>query len=231
MSIETARIIFLGIIVVSGFVWLISLSLALRIGRSATQNHDVDWQHPNQPADDDQTGHVTVPGEPASVCDRLARTILDANLKSTGAAYKIVERTGNRLVIEQVGKYRVHGQPGICFTRGEFHFSSSHYNQVEVEYQLHYDRFTQQQRRIALGLILLLGLPTMVALSLLMWHYVIPNPNQAIRWQVLQTLQLIHVIWPPFLPIGIYNFGRRSAKIWVETLLATLQIADQPQTI
>ncbi|QDU56432.1 hypothetical protein [Aeoliella mucimassa] len=233
MTEEMARNLFIAIMMVGGLVWLVALSLALRIGKSPTVAPDFDWEHPDQPHPSEDSGSITVPGNTHDASTRLARAILQANQQFDGVAYRIVERSDRQLLIEKVGSYSQfspHQHGGAYFSGAEFTFATTRSNQVEVTYQLDFTNFARRQRTIALALILGLGLPVLALAGLLIWNLVIFNPQPGARWQVMQTLQIVHVLWPPFLPIGIYNFGRRSAKIWVENVLASLQIVDLPQT-
>jgi hypothetical protein len=70
------------------------------------------------------------------------------------------------------------------------------------------------------------GLPLMVVVGAVVWYFVLPSPAPAVRWQVLQTLQIAHGLWPPFLFMGLYNMGRRQAKTYFSNLLSTLELAE-----
>jgi len=84
----------------------------------------------------------------------------------------------------------------------------------------------QRVRRVSLGIIVGLGLPVMLAVGLIVWLFVIPSEEPAVRWQVLQCLQIVHALWPPFMVIGMYSRGRRHSKTFVSNLLTTLELAD-----
>jgi hypothetical protein len=58
------------------------------------------------------------------------------------------------------------------------------------------------------------------------WFLVVQSDEAAIRWQVLQCLQIAHAIWPPFMITGIYSMGRRHSKTFVSNLLTTLELSD-----
>lgn len=81
-------------------------------------------------------------------------------------------------------------------------------------------------RSISLGIIFLVGLPVMLLVGNLVWHFVLPSEYPAIRWQVLQTLQIAHALWPPFLVGAIYSIGRRQSKTYFSNLLSNLELAE-----
>jgi hypothetical protein len=73
-------------------------------------------------------------------------------------------------------------------------------------------------------LILGIGLPTLLMVGALVWFFVIPSPVPGMRWQVLQTLQIAHALWPPFLVMWFYSAGRRQSKILIENTLSSTEI-------
>ena len=51
-----------------------------------------------------------------------------------------------------------------------------------------------------------------------MWMYVIPSEKESLRGQVFQTFQAIHLLWPPWLIMGLRRRGRRMAKAYIEKI-------------
>ena len=39
------------------------------------------------------------------------------------------------------------------------------------------------------------------------------------RWQVLQMLQMVHVLWPPFLFVSLAGLMRRGVKHFLENVI------------
>jgi hypothetical protein len=59
---------------------------------------------------------------------------------------------------------------------------------------------------LVMGLLLFVLAPVvLVGTAALLWNYVAPNPNQAVRWQCVQICQIVHILWPPFLIYFIYK--------------------------
>jgi hypothetical protein len=68
-------------------------------------------------------------------------------------------------------------------------------------------------RRFALGLgaFVLILMPAVVAgVPWLLWNYVATSDAPGVRWQSLQVLQIVHVLWPPFLIYFMWKGVRRS---------------------
>jgi hypothetical protein len=66
----------------------------------------------------------------------------------------------------------------------------------------------------------------MVIVGALVWWFVLRSQNPAVQWQVLQSLQIAHALWPPFLFFGLYRAGRRQSKTYFSNLLSTLELAE-----
>ncbi len=70
----------------------------------------------------------------------------------------------------------------------------------------------------AMKVVLVLGLCGLVAAGVLMPALVIPSEEPAVRWQVVQTIHVLHFLWPPFL----IAFVARRRRALVETRTADL---------
>ena len=38
-----------------------------------------------------------------------------------------------------------------------------------------------------------------------LWHLVAPSEKDPVRWQAVQVVQIVHVLWPPFLIYFIWK--------------------------
>jgi hypothetical protein len=56
----------------------------------------------------------------------------------------------------------------------------------------------------------LAGAVVVLGLFLLLSELALPDPNPAIRGQVFQMVQAIHVLWPPFVFVGLARMLRRQ---------------------
>jgi hypothetical protein len=114
----------------------------------------------------------------------------------------------------------------MYFSEAEITFEPLGNNRTTVTYVLGFDRLVRLIRRISLGIILGIGLPTLLLVGTLIWFLVLPSPVDAVRWQVFQTFQIVHALWPPFLFIGLYSTGRRQSKTYFSNLLTTLEVVE-----
>lgn len=74
----------------------------------------------------------------------------------------------------------------------------------------------------ALFVVLLMPL-TIVGVTFALWHFAAPNAASGIRWQCVQILQTVHVLWPPFLFYGLWKQMRKGARDAVSNLLVLAQ--------
>jgi hypothetical protein len=69
-------------------------------------------------------------------------------------------------------------------------------------------------RRFAMGMaaFVLLLMPVVIAgVAGALWHYVAASDTPSVRYQSLQIMQIVHVLWPPFLIYGLWKGIRRNA--------------------
>ncbi|MEM7682031.1 MAG: hypothetical protein AAF288_08745 [Planctomycetota bacterium] len=69
-----------------------------------------------------------------------------------------------------------------------------------------------------------------VGVAIVMWQKMPQNPQPAVRYQAMQIVQLVHILWPPFL-IAWLGSPRRSAKLArqrAEQYLQTMAILAAP---
>ncbi|MBN1332860.1 MAG: hypothetical protein JW971_03765 [Synergistales bacterium] len=57
-----------------------------------------------------------------------------------------------------------------------------------------------------------------IGLPLTLWIFVVEDPRTCIRWQSIQVLQVIHVLWPPFLICFLNSRLRRNVLEIVDSL-------------
>jgi hypothetical protein len=61
--------------------------------------------------------------------------------------------------------------------------------------------------QLGLGAFVLILMPIVIGGVLAaLWHLVAPSEKDPVRWQAVQVVQIVHVLWPPFL---IYFIWRR----------------------
>ena len=226
MNTEIATLIFAVIMVVGFLVWVWSLQMALGIGRSTTKP---DWRMlaDEQPSQTNtESGARTVRGTPEKLSAVLARLIVQHNVGTFGSLFEVVERTSHRIVLRKNGPLMCNQPPSLYFSEAELNFEPVGNDTTRVSYVLGFDRLARRVKIVALSIILGIGLPVVVIVGGLIWYFVLPSPNPAIQWQVLQTLQVSHALWPPFLFLWLYSAGRRQSKTYFSNLLSTLELAE-----
>ncbi|MBC8875433.1 MAG: hypothetical protein H8E44_38905 [Planctomycetes bacterium] len=221
-----ATAIFAAIMGMGFVVWAYSLVKALRIGgeSAAMDEWQAGGQLPGQSLA--ESGERTIHGEPEKLSKALVRSLLQVNIGMFGSLFEVVERTAKRVVLKKTGPLVCNQPAGLYFSEAEFNFEPIGGDAVRVSYRLGYERLARLAKRVALGIIVGVGLPVMLIVGSLIWLLVIPAEEPAVRWQVFQTFQIGHALWPPFLMIWMYSVGRRHSKTFVSNLLTTLELAD-----
>lgn len=226
MDADVARIIFFVIMAAGFLVWLWSLQKALAIGR---RDATPDWRmlHQEDAAPiDTETGARTVRGIPEKLSAALERALLQHHIGAFGSLFEVTERTANRIRLKKTGPLVCNQPAGLYFSEAEIAFEDLGNNTTRVSYVLGYDRLARRVKGVALAVILGIGLPTMLIVGAVIWHFVLPSNDPAVQWQVLQTLQISHALWPPFLVLGVYWASRRHSKTYFSNLLSTLELAE-----
>jgi hypothetical protein len=226
MDQQTATLIFFAIMAVGFLVWLWSLQKALALGRRKVE---IDWRmlpEEQAKAGDVETGARTVRGEPEALSQALARSLTQLGAGGFAPLFEITERTANRIALKKTGPLVCNQPAGMWFSEAEINFDYLGNDTTRVSYVLGFDRLVKRVRAIVLSIILGIGLPIMIIVGALIWILVLPSPAPAVRWQVLQTMQIAHALWPPFLFLGLLSAGRRHAKTYFSNLLSTLELAE-----
>jgi hypothetical protein len=142
-------------------------------------------------------------------------------LNAQGARFCVMEHTTDRIALHKIGAILCNQPAGLLFNDAVFQMRERG-ERVAVSYTLGFDRVARLMRQVALWIILGVGLPTLLLVGGLVWYFVIPSQEPAVRAQVLQTLQIVHALWPPFLFLGILSLARRRSRMFVEQLIISL---------
>ncbi len=226
MDQATATAVFAAIMGLGFIVWILSLTKALKMGRESSAMEEWQAGSPMPGKSLTASGERTIHGDPEKLSKALVRSLLQVNIGMFGSLFEMVERTAQRVVLKKTGPLVCNQPAGLYFSEAEFQFNPIGGDAVRVSYQLGYERLARLMRRIALGIILGVGLPVMIIVGLIIWLFVLPAEEPAVLWQVFQTFQIGHALWPPFLMIWIYSAGRRHSKTFVSNLLTTLELSD-----
>lgn len=233
MDILIIEITFFVVFAIAVTVWGISLNMAFRIGKEtsdATHSETPNWQAiQDNPFDPDTTcwqvqGSETTECESAAVAiQKLAKKVSEGMGNANAAnQFRIDKPAENKLHVTSTGPASLNKSMILNFDEAEFEANSLGNRNIEIQYRVSFTKLTKKTRRISLWIILGLGLPFILFGFSAIWFFVVQNENVAIRWQVFQSLQVCHVLWPPFLFIGLYRGAIRNAKNSVPNLIRAL---------
>ena len=89
-----------------------------------------------------------------------------------------------------------------------------------------FGRADQRLMALMTGLVLVLTPLVLAGLAAVMWSVVIPNARPSVRWQVVQIVQMTHVLWPPFLVYRLHKKARVPTQRFLSNLSVMLEVAD-----
>lgn len=238
MDVQVAEGVFAAIMTIAVMVWAVSLRKATQIGKPPSPEIDqwapfseTDDQHP---AEAPEFGTRTLRGTPETLSQSLVETLVKTSIPgSFTGLFEIVERSAERVKVSKTGPLICNQPTGMYFSEADFQFQRHGEDFTEVSYRIGFERLDRRMRRVALGIILGLGLPILLIVGTLIWFLVVRSNDPSIRWQVFQTLQVSHVLWPPFLFIYLQSSSRNHARTFISNLLMTLEFATpvgQPVT-
>jgi hypothetical protein len=218
MDTETAQFVLIAIAAVGAVVWLIGLQFLLSTFRRDRERFP---QTPEVAELGDVSPHlvagsVEVDGEPADLSVKAAAVL--AKGLAGWTPFKILERTDQRLSFENIASNV--NQPGHFLREGQLRFSSAGRGRTRIDYAI----------GLKTGDVLFwlgigfqgLGLAALVGGFLLLWFLVVPDPNPAVRVQVVQMVQAVHFLWPPFLVGALYRRGRNTIVSTLDLLISNL---------
>lgn len=219
MTVETARVIFFAIAGVMWLVWIVGTRFALR--RLIPARGGEPYGPGKDEAADAITGEASVAGDAESISKKLAGQIATAG--ASGAAggaglVKITERTAERIVFEKGAGTGA----GLAFDEGLITLLPEG-DRVRVRYAVSMKRFSKTMRTVTCLVCFVYGGAIVSVLPALLWFKVVQSDDEAVRWQVLQTLQMVHGVWPPFL-VGFLSGRLRTVTArFFDTLVSNLE--------
>lgn len=164
-------------------------------------------------------GRIELEGTPEVLSVKLASRLVSTGDARLGALL-ITERTAQRVCFEsapsspggQYGRLVHRGQ--VLLTPARSPDKTNIYYAVEVS--------SGRGLLIAGTVSCILGLAAIVAGYWAMQTFIVSSPDPAVRWQVFQSLQIVHFLWPPFLFGGLYRWRRRIVQDSFKALIHNL---------
>lgn len=197
MTAELAQAIFFMIWGAALVFWVWGLKQSLRLLRRAGTTSEFliaprDEDEPTEPGV--VRGEAEVEGPSAALLEELVRRLPRA-LGSTFALHTTADglelRNALRPVFSRVGWENV-TEVRLTVARADF-------GRTRVSYELDLGPLSRWLGRIALLLVVGVGLPVLLLVGGLIWWLAVPSTVPAVRWQVFQTFQIVHGLWPPFM--------------------------------
>ena len=218
---DTARMIFWIIWGCGAALWVFDLyrvkrSLGKRAGAGGVMDLPADGARPG----DDVEGEAVVPLDADEVNRRLSM-FFATHLQGALGALEITESSRQRLSVTEVSGMTTHrSQKGIVLDAATFDFRTTG-SGTTVTYRAGLGRLKRFCRTGA-SVFLVLGAVALATASYIMLCIVVVHPRLGIRYQVFQTLQTVHFLWPPLLFAYIYGRSRHAVATLFEALLANL---------
>ena len=220
MSAETAEILFFVITGVMGLVWLTATRFAFSRLRTRDRYEEYEDRRDDEYDGEAIHGEVVVEGTREALSKKIAEQ-LAASSSVTGTFFlKITECTKDRVAFE-----RTRGAPGRhaqCAFRFGVILLKSEGNQVRLRYVIPIQRFLRIMKLVTYLVCFVYGGIFVFGTPILIWHLVVQSDDPKLRWQVLQTLQMVHGVWPPFLIGSVTGRLKGATAAYFDTLLQNL---------
>jgi hypothetical protein len=157
-----------------------------------------------------------VTGAPEDVAEALLRV-----LTPVGSGLVRVERGADGSIVLR-GSSRLRFPSVPAFSRCEIRVAAAGAGS-EVSFRADYGLIRRRARALALVL-LALGAVVMVGLVGFLWMKVLPSGKPPVRVQVLQAVQMIHFLWPPWLVYAMERYARRGTEAYLDAAASNASV-------
>ncbi len=218
MDSHTAHLILYAITAIALVAWITGLQFLIASAREPRvddefSSHDTAKSLPIQ-------GTAEVEGEPETLASRATSALAKGNAGVLGPV-RIVVRTADSVVFN--------GDPastglGSIIRQGAIHFTRLGQGKTRADYAVDVPR----GKALLLGgaILQMLGLTAIATGFWLLSTYVADAPNPAIRAQVVQMVQVVHFLWPPFLCGALYRKRLGALRAALETFIRNLPYCE-----
>lgn len=215
VPLETAKELFFAIAVPMWAAWLFGTWFALKRVSPATA--------PEVLADDPAArdvlaGEVEIKGDAETVSKKIAGELIGAASAGGMSGIRITERTRERIAFE-----KMKGFGGLMPFDSGLVTLATEGDRVRVRYAVSQRRFAKVMRIVTYLVCFLYGGAIVTLVPILVWKYAVHGASAAARAQVLQTIQMAHGVWPPFLVGFLSGYLAKRAARFFDTLLANLE--------
>ena len=227
MELETARLIFFIVTPVMLAVWLAGTVYALSKLRRTDDRYGPDDQS-GSGGSDIITGEALIEtgtGDGREAVSKKTAELLASSATAAGQGLvKITERTADRIVFEMVrGAHTGYGKrPPQAMSEGLITFEERS-GGVRVRYAVDVSRFTRIMRLVTYLVCFAYGGLIVVVLPVCLWLWVVNSEDPGVRGQAVQTVQMVHGVWPPFLMGYLTGRIRKTPALVMDALLANVK--------
>ncbi len=221
MDTQLARVVVATLLGIAIVVWLAAVRFVARARRSVEPAADdnrltsIDSASPEGLL----AGQVEVEASAVGLSGQLARVLSQPQGPALGAI-KVLHVDDTSVEFVQASS-----QPNCAFHEGRVRFVPDGPRRAVATYVL--DPVSGRGLLFAAQAMLVAGIAAIGITAYLMESYVVSSPNPAVRWQCVQSLQVAHFLWPPFMFAARYRARRRQAVDQIETVLANLPHLSQ----
>jgi hypothetical protein len=158
-------------------------------------------------------GTADVDGSAAELSQRAAALL-------AARSVMIRQRTDDMIAFE-TPKETLPGQNfNLPSLHGQLRFTPLELQKTRVDYAIAKPHI---RALLILGFVFIaLGFIAIVGGFLTIYFLVVPSPFQAVRWQTVQMVQVVHFLWPPFLFGGLYRKSASLVKAQFDTFIHNL---------
>lgn len=221
MNLSTAQIVFTCIATVEFLVWLVGYQFirATARGTPPTRPDQTGFPEPDQNnrAPTFHFGSAEVEGNPQTLMETAANILIRDSAFSAGAV-KITRRTEDTLAFESVGPAPGRGNRG--FNSAVLHFSPGRGDRTRIDFAVD---LSPVRRLLTLAVIInWICLVVWLVAGVLLYVFVVRNEHPPVRWQAIQMGQVVHLLWPPFLLVGLYRRLRSGVLAQMDAFVHNL---------
>jgi hypothetical protein len=218
MTEAAARIVVWSILTVALVVWMFAVRYVARVRKAERQTKETERLvfEPEDTAANQLVGQVPVDAGPLGLSETLSRALAQPQVSQLGAI-KVKRMDAESVSFEQIERDRT---SGLRIDDGEVRFVAAGHNRSMAQYRMAIEH--GRGRLFAAQVLLGGGLAAIAGVWLVMETYVIPSASPQLRWQSFQSLQVAHLLWPPFQLAALHRASRTAAVARIEALLANL---------
>jgi hypothetical protein len=219
MDPQAARFLVIGVASIGAVVWLAAWRFHLRTFAEKHSSNESPGSLSEETPENWIVGSAELPGQPEPLAAKAASLLASGGAQQL-PPLRILERTSERVAFEaaevpQTGR----GATGYV-EHGELRFTPVDAEKTAVDYAVVVG--SPRGLRVGGAIFLAAGLVALVGGTWAMLTFVASNANPEVRWQSFQMIQVIHVLWPPFLFAGLHRARFRGIRTVMETLVHNL---------